>query len=1625
MSEILSRFSQPNNSTRVDYTAFDKFIDQQKQAIVDNLQTDSAYPYTYAQWSKRNSGIIPNQEYQQYQQYILSWYSSRNINIQNNKNLIKNDYINLLKEISLTLKDESEIDRLWLNDIDWNDPEDLEEVVPFYARKLKEIAIYLINKRDAIKKSKLKYNMAGSTSALEKIFYEYLLKAFTKRNNVLNVNEASAWQLFPNLSSVNANFRVEIEELYDDTLYFDKDPSVPVSAYFDTQSSLVTAYFDTLNFSESAIDWLFSTGFTPLCANNPLLWTLTDLLCSYGTMDLSALPLSAFEASESMILNQYNQFALTQKYLGEKQYIISGGYFISKVVEFMGPSGGYNFIQGNNWFYWPSGEYLDEANLFNFDPILLTATNLVDSNATAGPNYLLADKIFVEQNNQISGAWLKLTVQETETHSMSCQMFGEQRFFFKFPYPGFGVSGEGLDWTGPQISNIDKDFEFLDDTIKDQIRTAYWTAISSPSSILPLLLFDSNLADLSATAGQFYDEADKITIRTTTNPDHVHDETPDNMYQNGTQHAWLYEMLKTDIPIKVGQNYIYWPLMRYNKDTGVFFTTPTSQCTNVKLSEVDINGLIGGKAGFGLADSDILYKLDASNGYSIECAWLSGVPINNLGGTTITANTTGIIQPSLSLKCIGGNYTTFIWCGDDNKNINNTTIVHKAHEADCLYLMLSTYKHYYSRPLSDFANDNPDNAEWKQCDCLAIPYSPLGHPGPTFEDYGQMADYIILAPSATNAVDLLSWRGTDNKDYKTSRDFAWFKLEGTQIEPEVGWGPGKWVNYNGVGNFRFRKGQQYKYFRNNLKYSAQQAAQGSVPYLIVREPYNNKVIWAKANLLDNGEWLEDTSPSDMIIKPGDYLLYDHIDSNWYCATANDTRGYSVTFETTASNPYQSIWSNYTYVTTGTNVTVAWPGVYTSNGPRKLFYELSSVRWFITKPNGSYDQFLLPAENQFNFVPDELGVYGIYAIGTVTENGTRLYELNIPAVAVVPLVQVTAPTGNYGVQTFYADTLNFALNIPLSGWDYNGIKGAKPFWGVALDDDSRATKYKATIKWGGGITVIDDYTFITQPDVSPISLDNGTYVDYYPLNNLNWIQPINFYINKIDKQWCKLDINPHTVSPLSAYLHNVNEDLIASASNEISRISLYSRNKDEIMFVNYWAQKPFTWIQSLTDSSVGLPPSGGLWNSILSGVLVNSISPYAYLTNRHFPTVASMPYVGNLLGEEEIGGYSLPKNLGASIFLSKNISNSLDTTELGSPLNLGVSGIYRDIDIYQEDRGFSEKTQITPISAIGYDANWMKAGITEANKSGLINNLKAHQEFLPYQTKYETTTHNDNGVIRQNDPLDPWYGEKDDTWENNKDWPPDFRHVDPIEDWYSSKINFTNRYIYQWKTDVYGHQFALIKPKDTIQSIYTQKSIPGNLYMRDMRNLIKDPLDVLSLFYANDYRSITAEGVKDFDIWFDTIMLQTSATIYIQKIIYSFDTNEFTITDDNLRKIPLSANRYGYFGGIWFFPETKHVTLCNVVSGYNGVIYPQLWDLNLNNQNIYNIIPDSFNDSSIKELTALSLSQIEEPVFSYNIDTRTYSLAFLGYSLSYVSPIISTIYIVDDDISKVIALTPNS
>ena len=190
----------------------------------DYLDYNSAFSFfDYLKYTKSNSS--PNDINNLYVDYIRQWNLIKQNDINQINDTIKERYVELLKEI--TLKYSSLEEKRFLSNIDFQDENDLDIVLPFYSQKIKEICNFYSEKREKIKYKTQKNKIKGATYSIQNAVYESITDILFS-----DVIEVGTYQKNINQEELISNLNIEIEELYDlYTSYLDNDPDKTYNDY--------------------------------------------------------------------------------------------------------------------------------------------------------------------------------------------------------------------------------------------------------------------------------------------------------------------------------------------------------------------------------------------------------------------------------------------------------------------------------------------------------------------------------------------------------------------------------------------------------------------------------------------------------------------------------------------------------------------------------------------------------------------------------------------------------------------------------------------------------------------------------------------------------------------------------------------------------------------------------------------------------------------------------------------------------------------------------------------------------------------------------------------------------------------------------------------------------------------------------------------------------------------------------------------------------------------------------------------------------------------------------------------------------------------------------------------------
>lgn len=435
-----------------------------------------------------------------------------------------------------------------------------------------------------------------------------------------------------------------------------------------------------------------------------------------------------------------------------------------------------------------------------------------------------------------------------------------------------------------------------------------------------------------------------------------------------------------------------------------------------------------------------------------------------------------------------------------------------------------------------------------------------------------------------------------------------------------------------------------------------------------------------------------------------------------------------------------------------------------------------------------------------------------------------------------------------------------------------------------------------------------------------------------------------------------------------------------------------------------------------------------------GAEVAPIAPYTNLTNRYYPTVATLPQINsNIVTKGDLGGYFTPNNLGISTYQTKEITSFIDITKVQKDV------IYKYIDPskFNKGRSLTKKDQDDIIKHVE-NTDWMKGSNTDTAFDGQVKNSDLYQKFIPYQSSIESQKEDTNGVVTVRDDFEYWTGAEKNIWlENNKyteqDW---LKYFDIAKRDQYLLVN-TGKELYSWHSDVYGNQYSLYKPVLQNRTIYAMQNAYGQLWVKTIDGSISQATQSLSSIYAkyagvpSIYQQLTSNNIKNFEVFFDTLVIQLSSYVLLEKIKVDYTTSEITNTDTRYLNVDLSSTvatrilsstsltgvnltsvAQQYYGGIWYNEPSKKFTVCLLLSaGFagsspaSGAVVPVLYEYDINTpalrKRIYPTNDTNYDEYFYNAAASANdfkyLTHIEPPVFTYNYSTNSYFISFIGYT----------------------------
>lgn len=293
-------------------------------------EKDYNQPYSFQEWKVRNANIPPNEAFSKYDAYIKEWYVKKDLANAVSVDYVKEYYKTFLKSLGFSPRTPEE--QQFFDNVDFGNSLSLQSVVVGFARKLKDVSVYISTRRNTATYSKIKANLVGTNTSLEKLFYSYILYAFTRKltpsgiiATSFTVTNPDIFTSLPFLETVRDGFSVEVEEIYDTSNYFDRDPSVDISTYTTVASGVPAALYEAGEYSipedyllASVVGAVALQNVTEMVTTTPKYFTYTGdgSTTTFSLTNISSSTASDYQVSVDGILqtpdNSYTVSSINQ-----------------------------------------------------------------------------------------------------------------------------------------------------------------------------------------------------------------------------------------------------------------------------------------------------------------------------------------------------------------------------------------------------------------------------------------------------------------------------------------------------------------------------------------------------------------------------------------------------------------------------------------------------------------------------------------------------------------------------------------------------------------------------------------------------------------------------------------------------------------------------------------------------------------------------------------------------------------------------------------------------------------------------------------------------------------------------------------------------------------------------------------------------------------------------------------------------------------------------------------------------------------------------------------------------------------------------------------------------------------
>ena len=435
----------------IDVQRFSEYRPVDSITIVGNTSVAKDYqqPFSFSSWlaSFRQYNETPQIYLDLYRNYLSDWYIVKNKTILTNEQLIVLSYISIFYDLKLTYFTTDE--KRFLTTLDYNNKEDIDIAIPFFARKIKQICVDLSNLRETVKAQPVRLNLGGTSESISKLLFESLITSYADTDLQPMFNKQGIDQQY-----ILDNTKISIEELYDDTNYYtlsgyNEVLSITQNLFLDINSSILEQL--------SSVDYIIpelsesllivpplSTSDLQSLYNNDFINTINDGLSSNLNLNNTAQLILGFTGSNYYYLSTNSNTDVVSGSLfnassisNNDQNIFNLKFAIKQII-------GDNLYSAKD----VGGFYLPERiGVLNYNPIKSTYTV---NNSNLQPNQVY---IFPDPSVYPYGSGALVFAYQTSTYKYS---FNDQ-----YIYGDIKNDGKLPDFKGYQSlnSSLDQDFQ--------------------------------------------------------------------------------------------------------------------------------------------------------------------------------------------------------------------------------------------------------------------------------------------------------------------------------------------------------------------------------------------------------------------------------------------------------------------------------------------------------------------------------------------------------------------------------------------------------------------------------------------------------------------------------------------------------------------------------------------------------------------------------------------------------------------------------------------------------------------------------------------------------------------------------------------------------------------------------------------------------------------------------------------------------------------------------------------------------------------------------------------------------------------------------------------------------------